>query len=132
MLGLLLVCFAGTAASTLPALFPTRLRYGALSIAFNISVSLFGGTTPLFASGLVEATGNEMVPAYYLMVAGVIGLVSTFFLHETGGRPLRGSGPMVETPEQARELVARSRTAAGRQARDVWLRVRNLWRGPPH
>ncbi len=72
-----------------------------------------------------------MVPAYYLMVAGVIGLVSTFFLHETAGRPLRGSGPMVETPEQARELVARSRTAAGRQARDVWLRVRNLWRGPP-
>ncbi|MFJ9322112.1 glycine betaine/L-proline transporter ProP [Streptomyces globisporus] len=132
VLGLLLVCFAGTAASTLPALFPTRLRYGALSIAFNISVSLFGGTTPLFVSGLVEATGNEMVPAYYLMVAGVIGLVATFFLHETAGRPLRGSGPMVETPEQARELVARSRTAAGRQARDVWLRVRNLWRGPPH
>ncbi|MFE7137238.1 glycine betaine/L-proline transporter ProP [Streptomyces sp. NPDC057644] len=132
VLGLLLVCFAGTAASTLPALFPTRLRYGALSIAFNISVSLFGGTTPLFVSGLVEATGNEMVPAYYLMVAGVIGLVATFFLHETAGRPLRGSGPMVETSEQARELVARSRTAAGRQARDVWLRVRNLWRGPPH
>lgn len=130
VLGLLLVCFAGTAASTLPALFPTRLRYGALSIAFNISVSLFGGTTPLFASGLVEATGNEMVPAYYLMVAGVIGLVATFFLHETAGRPLRGSGPMVETPEQARQLVARSRTTAGRQARDVWLRVRHLWRGP--
>lgn len=130
VLGLLLVCFAGTAASTLPALFPTRLRYGALSIAFNISVSLFGGTTPLFASGLVEATGNEMVPAYYLMVAGVIGLVATFFLRETAGRPLRGSGPMVETPEQARQLVARSRTTAGRQARDVWLRVRHLWRGP--
>lgn len=129
-LGLLLVCFAGTAASTLPALFPTRLRYGALSIAFNISVSLFGGTTPLFASALVEATGDEMVPAYYLMVAGVIGLVATFFLHETAGRPLRGSGPMVETPEQARQLVARSRTTAGRQARDVWLRVRHLWRPP--
>ncbi|MFE7534141.1 hypothetical protein ACFU67_07710 [Streptomyces rhizosphaericola] len=35
----------------------------------------------------------------------------------------------METPEQAREPVAQSRTAAGRQARDVWLRVRNLWRG---
>lgn len=32
ILGLLLVCFAGTSASTLPALFPTRLRYGALSL----------------------------------------------------------------------------------------------------
>lgn len=130
ILGLLLVMFAGTSASTLPALFPTRLRYGALSIAFNISVSLFGGTTPLFASGLVEATGNDMVPAYYLMVAGVIGLVSTFFLHETAGRPLRGSGPMVETHQQARQLAARSRTAAGRQARDVWFRLRHLWDTP--
>ncbi|RFC78007.1 proline/glycine betaine transporter ProP [Streptomyces sp. AcE210] len=125
ILGMLLVMFAGTAAATLPALFPTRIRYGALSIAYNLSVSLFGGTTPLFASGLVEATGNNMVPAYYLMVAGVIGLISTFFLHETAGRPLRGSGPMVETPEQARRLVARSRTAAGRQARDIWVRLRH-------
>ncbi|MFE7539221.1 hypothetical protein [Streptomyces platensis] len=58
----MLVCFAGTSASTLPALFPTRLRYGALSISFNISVSLFGGTTPLIASGLVQATGDDMIP----------------------------------------------------------------------
>lgn len=132
VLGLLLVCFAGTAASTLPALFPTRLRYGALSIAFNISVSLFGGTTPLFTSALVEATGNDMVPAYYLMVAGVIGFVSTLFLHETAGRPLRGSGPMVETADEADRLVARSRTAAGRQARDLWIRLRHPWAHRPH
>ncbi|MFJ9344707.1 glycine betaine/L-proline transporter ProP [Streptomyces sp. NPDC101733] len=132
ILGLLLVCFAGTAASTLPALFPTRLRYGALSIAFNISVSLFGGTTPLFTSALVELTGNDMVPAYYLMVAGVIGFVSTLFLHETAGKPLRGSGPMVETEGEAERLVAHSRTKAGRQARDIWIRLRHPWahRGP--
>ncbi|MFI7387733.1 glycine betaine/L-proline transporter ProP [Streptomyces sp. NPDC049813] len=123
ILGLLLVVFAGTSAATLPALFPTRLRYGALSIAFNISVSVFGGTTPLFASFLVEQTGDTLVPAYYLMVAGAVGLVSTFFLHETAGRPLRGSGPMVETHGEARALVARSRTEAGRHARDVWLRL---------
>lgn len=127
VLGLLLVCFAGTAASTLPALFPTRLRYGALSLAFNISVSLFGGTTPLVASALVEATGDDMVPAYYLMVAGAVGFVSTLFLHETAGKPLRGSGPMVETPDEADRLVAGSRSAAGRHARDVWIRLRHPW-----
>jgi MHS family proline/betaine transporter-like MFS transporter len=125
ILGLLLVIFAGTSAATLPALFPTRIRYGALSISFNVSVSLFGGTTPLIASALVEKTHDKMVPAYYLMIAGLIGLISTFFLHETAGKPLRGSGPMVETEEQARSLVARSRTEASRQARDVWVRVRH-------
>ncbi|MCB5909482.1 glycine betaine/L-proline transporter ProP [Streptomyces pinistramenti] len=127
ILGLLLVCFAGTSASTLPALFPTRLRYGALSISFNISVSLFGGTTPLIASALVQATGSHMVPAYYLMAAGVIGFVASFFLHETAGKPLRGSGPMVESEEQAQRLIAHSRTQAGRRARDIWIRLRHPW-----
>ncbi|MBH1934333.1 glycine betaine/L-proline transporter ProP [Streptomyces sp. AV19] len=125
ILGLLLVCFAGTAASTLPALFPTRLRYGALSVSYNISVSLFGGTTPLVVSALIENTHNQMIPAYYLMAAGAIGFVSAFYLYETAGRPLRGSGPMVESEEEARELVARSRVEAGRRARDVWMRLRH-------
>lgn len=132
ILGLLLVCFAGTAAATLPALFPTRLRYGALSVSYNISVSLFGGTTPLVVSALIETTDDEMVPAYYLMAAGAIGAVSTFFLHETAGKPLRGSGPIVETPEQARELVAGSRTEAGRRARDIWLHLRHPGRHRHH
>ncbi|MEU6116580.1 glycine betaine/L-proline transporter ProP [Streptomyces sp. NPDC047117] len=125
ILGLLLVCFAGTSASTLPALFPTHLRYGGLSVAFNVSVSIFGGTTPLVASALVESTGDKMVPAYYLMAAGVIGVISAFFLHETAGKPLRGSSHMVEDEHQARQLVARSRTRAGRRARDVWIGLRH-------
>ncbi|MBY8878614.1 glycine betaine/L-proline transporter ProP [Actinacidiphila acidipaludis] len=125
ILGLLLVTYAGTSAATLPALFPTPIRYGALSIAFNISVSLFGGTTPLVASALVASTGDDLVPAYYLMVAGVVGFVSTVFLYETAGKPLAGSRAMVETPGQARRLVARSRTAAGRQARDLWIKLRH-------
>jgi hypothetical protein len=131
ILGLLLVCFAGTSASTLPALFPTHIRYGALSISFNVSVSLFGGTTPLIASALVEKTHNDLIPAYYLIVAGLVGLVSTFYLRETAGRPLIGSGPMVETEEQARSVVAHSRTEAGRWARDMWIRVRHPRWHPP-
>jgi MHS family proline/betaine transporter-like MFS transporter len=127
VLGLLLVTFAGTSAATLPALFPTRLRYGALSISFNLSVSLFGGTTPLIASSLVESTGDPLVPAYYLMAAGVVGLISALYLYETAGKPLRGSGPMVETEEEARTAVAESRTEAGRRARDIWIRVRHPW-----
>jgi len=52
ILGTLLSCFTGVMPSALPALFPTRIRYGALAIGFNISVSLFGGTTPLMAAAL--------------------------------------------------------------------------------
>ena len=43
IMGVLLICFSATMPSTLPSLFPTALRGGGLSIAFNVSVSLFGG-----------------------------------------------------------------------------------------
>ncbi|MFI5803189.1 glycine betaine/L-proline transporter ProP [Streptomyces sp. NPDC051561] len=104
VLGLLQVCFTAAMPSTLPALFPTKTRYGSLSIGFNISVSLFGGTTPLVVTALIGATGNLMMPAYYMMAAAVIGGVAVFFMTESARRPLPGSAPAVETEEEADEL----------------------------
>ncbi|MFF2651972.1 glycine betaine/L-proline transporter ProP [Streptomyces sp. NPDC058045] len=95
-LGLLLVCFTSTMPSALPALFPTRVRYGSLSIGFNVSVSLFGGTTPLVVTALIGATGNMMMPAYYMMAAAVVGGIAVWFMTESAGRPLPGSAPSVE------------------------------------
>ncbi|MGW3628723.1 glycine betaine/L-proline transporter ProP [Streptomyces sp. NPDC005122] len=95
-LGLLLVCFTSAMPAALPALFPTKVRYGSLSIGFNVSVSLFGGTTPLVVTALIGATGNMMMPAYYMMVAAVIGGVAVWFMSESAGLPLPGSAPAVE------------------------------------
>lgn len=95
-LGLLLVCFTAAMPAALPALFPTRVRYGSLSIGFNVSVSLFGGTTPLVVTALIGATGNMMMPAYYMMAAAVIGGAAVWFMAESAGRPLPGSAPSVE------------------------------------
>ncbi|WP_405831919.1 glycine betaine/L-proline transporter ProP [Streptomyces sp. NBC_01176] len=95
-LGLLLVCFTSAMPAALPALFPTKVRYGSLSIGFNVSVSLFGGTTPLVVTALIGATGNMMMPAYYMMAAAVIGGVAVWFMSESAGRPLPGSAPAVE------------------------------------
>ncbi|WP_329547911.1 glycine betaine/L-proline transporter ProP [Streptomyces sp. NBC_01356] len=95
-LGLLLVCFTAAMPAALPALFPTKVRYGSLSIGFNVSVSLFGGTTPLVVTALIGATGNMMMPAYYMMAAAVIGGVAVWFMTESAGRPLPGSAPSVE------------------------------------
>ena len=105
LLGIALVCFTSSMPSTLPALFYTPVRYSALSIAFNVSVSLFGGTTPLVTAWLVERTGDPMVPAYYLMGAAVIGLVTMLFVRETAGLPLRGSPPAVASDQEARALL---------------------------
>ncbi|MFD7993694.1 glycine betaine/L-proline transporter ProP [Streptomyces mexicanus] len=96
-LGLLLVCFTAAMPAALPALFPTRVRYGSLSIGFNVSVSLFGGTTPLVVTALIGATGNMMMPAYYMMAASLIGGAAVWFMAESAGRPLPGSAPAVES-----------------------------------
>ena len=76
IMGFMLVVFSATMPSTLPALFPTGIRQGALSISFNISVSLFGGTVASVMTALIATTGDLMWPAYYLMGAGVIGGVA--------------------------------------------------------
>ncbi|CAM5518568.1 MFS transporter OS=Streptomyces tendae OX=1932 GN=F3L20_25205 PE=4 SV=1 [Streptomyces tendae] len=104
-LGLLLVYFTASMPSALPALFPTRVRYGWLSIGFNVSVSLFGGTTPLVVTALIGATGNVVIAAYYMMAAAVVGGVAVACMKETAQKPLAGSPPSVGTEEEAAEIV---------------------------
>ncbi|MBT2515405.1 MFS transporter [Arthrobacter sp. ISL-30] len=109
--GLSLIAFPVTfyvanLASALPALFPTSSRYGGMGIAYNFSMAIFGGTTPFIIQGLIEATGDDMAPAYYLMGTSVIGAVAIYFLRESARRPLPGSMPSVDTAEEAHELVA--------------------------
>jgi MFS transporter, MHS family, proline/betaine transporter len=106
LIGLMELCFDSTSPSALPALFPTNVRYGALAIAYNVSISAFGGTTPLIAQALVSGTGNLMMPAYMLIVAGLVGAVTLLFTPEVAGKRLPGSGPSVETEQEARDLVA--------------------------
>ncbi|MER7308955.1 MFS transporter [Streptomyces griseoluteus] len=109
ILSTLLACFAAPSAATLPALFPTAVRYAAMGIGFNFAVAAFGGTTPLVTAALVDITGDDLMPAYYLMLAGVIGLITVKFLPESAQVPLRGSQPMVGSNEERRELITTSK-----------------------
>ncbi|MBX9425004.1 glycine betaine/L-proline transporter ProP [Streptomyces lateritius] len=105
MLGLSLVCMLGTMSAALPALFPTDVRYGSLSVGYNVSTSLFGGTTPLVITALIGWTGSNLMPAYYAMGAALVGVIAVACMKETAQQPLEGSPPSVETPEEAAELV---------------------------
>ncbi|WP_430297254.1 MFS transporter [Sinomonas sp. B1-1] len=111
LIGLALVAFPVTfyvanLASALPAQFPTASRYGAMGIAYNFAVAIFGGTTPFIIDALIQATGNDMMPAYYLMATSVVGAVAIWFLRESAQRPLPGSLPSVDTEAEARDVVA--------------------------
>ncbi|MBV7484884.1 glycine betaine/L-proline transporter ProP [Bordetella sp. BOR01] len=103
-IAVLLNCLTGVMASTLPALFPTRIRYSALASSFNIAI-IVAGLTPTVSAWLVEETGNLMMPAFYLMVAAAIGLITSFFLPETANRPMRGDTPNASSPHEAKALL---------------------------
>ncbi|WP_371236263.1 MFS transporter [Streptomyces pimonensis] len=113
MLGLSLVCLLGTMSAALPAMFPTSVRYGSLSVGYNLATSLFGGTTPLVITALIGATGSDMMPAYYAMAAALVGVVAVACMKETAQQPLEGSPPSVQTEQEAAELV-RSQTPTPR------------------
>lgn len=105
MLGLSLVCLLGTMSAALPALFPTQVRYGSLSVGYNLSASLFGGTTPLVITALISWTGSNMMPAYYAMAAALVGVIAVACMKETAQKPLDGSPPSVSTKEEAADMV---------------------------
>ncbi|MFE7328456.1 glycine betaine/L-proline transporter ProP [Streptomyces sp. NPDC057565] len=106
MLGLSLVCMLGTMSAALPALFPTQVRYGSLSVGYNLSASLFGGTTPLVITALISWSGTNLMPAYYAMAAALVGVIAVACMKETAQQPLDGSPPSVETEAEAAELCA--------------------------
>lgn len=75
----------------LTEVFPTRVRYTAAGITYNISYAVFGGTAPFIATLLIDLTGSPMAPAVYLTAIAVGAFVAALLLPETSGRRL-GAG----------------------------------------
>jgi MHS family proline/betaine transporter-like MFS transporter len=105
LMGLLYVPQLATISATFPAMFPTQVRYAGFAIAYNVSTSLFGGTAPAVNAWLIDLTRNNLIPAYYMMGACVVGVIALPFVTETAGRSLRGTA-IPGTRESERELRA--------------------------
>jgi MHS family proline/betaine transporter-like MFS transporter len=90
VLGILLVILVSSVSSTLPALFPTYVRYSGFAIGYNFSTAFFAGPSQTVANQLIETTGNQLVPGWYMAVAGFIGLISILCMRETSQATLRG------------------------------------------
>ncbi|HEY8721912.1 MFS transporter [Pengzhenrongella sp.] len=111
MLGLAMIAFpvvfyVSNIASALPAQFPTASRYGAMGIAYNFAVAIFGGTAPFIIAWLIDSTDDLMMPAYYLVGTSFVGGIAIYFLKESSQRHLPGSMPSVDSVEAAHDLVA--------------------------
>lgn len=89
LLGAFIAAFDGACSAAMAELFPTSVRYGGLSIAYNFSVAFFGGITPWFSAYLITRTGDSFSPAYYVMGAALITLITVLRAKETAGKPLQ-------------------------------------------
>jgi MFS family permease len=79
----------GPQAAALVEMFPTRVRYTAMSLPYHVGTGWVGGFLPVTSFALAAITGNTYASLWYPVVFTVIPiLVSLFFLKETRGRRL--------------------------------------------
>lgn len=79
----------GPLAACLVELFPTRVRYTALSLPYHIGTGWVGGFVPFFAFAIVTAVGDIYAGLWYPVAFTLLSVLTTlFFLPETKGRPL--------------------------------------------
>ncbi|MGA7325728.1 MAG: MFS transporter [Rhodomicrobium sp.] len=76
----------GPIAAMLVELFPTRIRYTAMSLPYHIGNGWFGGFLPVTAFAIVAATGNIYAGLMYpIIIAAMTFVLGVLFIRETKG-----------------------------------------------
>jgi MFS family permease len=79
----------GPQAAALVEMFPTRVRYTAMSFPYHVGTGWVGGFLPVTSFAIVAVTGNIFAGLWYAVAGtGVSVIVSLLFLKETRGKPL--------------------------------------------
>jgi MFS family permease len=73
---------AGPGPAMLAEMFPTRVRYTGLGLAYSLSNALFSGCAGLIITGLIKETGNVDIPAYYVMATAVVSMAALMTLNK--------------------------------------------------
>ena len=82
----------GPQASALVELFPTKVRYTALSLPYHVGTGWVGGFLPVTAFAIVAATGNIYSGLWYPVIfTASSGVVTLFLWPETRGRSLEAA-----------------------------------------
>ena len=88
---LLVTAVYGPIAALLVELFPTRIRYTAMSLPYHIGNGWFGGFLPTTAFAMVAATGDIYYGLWYpIVVSALTVVVGLMFLPETFRRNIDG------------------------------------------
>ena len=75
VLGVITAGFGAPSMALLSTFFPVHERYSGIGFGYALGGALLGGTTPLIIASLVIWFGSCIVPAYYLMFSGILGII---------------------------------------------------------
>ena len=79
----------GPQAAALVEMFPTRIRYTAMSLPYHVGTGWVGGFLPLTSFAIVALTGNIFAGLWYSVAFTALSAIVTIsFLKETHGKPL--------------------------------------------
>jgi MHS family proline/betaine transporter-like MFS transporter len=85
---MVLTLYTGVISTILSEMFPTNVRYTALSVSYGFAVAIFGGFAPYIATSLVHWTGDPLAPSYYVMAAGLASGIAVLFVKERVHEPV--------------------------------------------
>lgn len=78
----------GPVGIALMELFPTRTRFSASAISYNVAYTIFGGTAPFVGTWMVLQSGSKIAPAIYMAVVSVIVFFVVLAIPETSRRSM--------------------------------------------
>jgi len=82
-----LTLYTGVISTILSEMFPTNVRYTALSVSYGFAVAIFGGFAPYISTFLVKVTENPLAPSFYVMAAALISGIAVSFVRERHTEP---------------------------------------------
>jgi MFS transporter, MHS family, proline/betaine transporter len=86
ILGVFVAAYAGAIPALMSELFPTRVRTTAVSTSYSVTVAIFGGFAPFIIAWLIDVTGSNLAPSYYLMFAAAVSLLALGAAYRLGFR----------------------------------------------
>jgi len=75
--------FMGIIGVVMVELFRKSIRMSAVSVAFNFSFAIFGGTAPMMATWLIHATQNSLALAWYMSLSSFISFLTVLTIKES-------------------------------------------------
>lgn len=88
-IALILSMYLGALPAALTEMFPSHVRVTAVSVGYNLTYAILGGTTPMVAVWLIQKQHDDMAFAWYIVAAAILSTIVLMGIKDYSQQPLR-------------------------------------------